>query len=329
MILPETARDLPFDITRASHVELLVADLERSVEFYCEVIGLTVTEREPGAAYLRGMEESCHHSLVLRASTVPECPRIGFRVFTDDDLERLALHLDAAGLSPRWVEEPHQGRTMRVSDPSGVPLEFCGHMPVQPRLLARWQLYKGGGALRLDHFQLHVPDAPGLWGFYTDLGFRLSEYVTAGEDHLVAAFLQRKGNPHDIVLWEGPGPRLHHFAFTTDAHSLLRACDVAGELGYGRNVERGPGRHGPAHALFVYMRDPDGHRVELFTTHYQMLDADDAPVRWDARDPSFVPWGLPARRSWHDEASDFTAVTPASPRHTGGPMTLEDYVAGG
>jgi catechol 2,3-dioxygenase len=330
MTLPETARGLPFDITRASHVELLVADLERSLRFYCEVAGLTVTQRDDRAAYLRGMEESCHHSLVLRVSEeAPACTRIGFRTFTDDELERLAQHLDDAGLGPRWVEVPCQGRTVHASDPAGVPLEFCAHMPVQPRLLTRFHLYRGGGALRLDHFQLHVPDVRGLWSFYTDLGFRVSEYVTAGQGDVVAAFLQRKGNPHDIVLFSGCGPRLHHVAFTTaDAHSLMRACDVAGELGFGQDVERGPGRHGPGHALYAYMRDPDGHRVELFTTHYQTLDADDVPIRWDASDPAFgMPWGLPAQRTWHDEASRFVGVTPADPDHGAGPVALEDFLA--
>jgi peroxiredoxin Q/BCP len=55
-----------------------------------------------------------------------------------------------------------------------------------------------------------------------------------------------------------------------------------------------------------------------------MLDADDEPVRWDASDPAFVPWGLPARRTWHEEASRFVGVTPAEsatsrrPDHAGG-----------
>ena len=33
--------------------------------------------------------------------------------------------------------------------------------------------------------------------------------------------------------------------------------------GYLANMERGPGRHGIANAFFLYVRDPDGHRVEL------------------------------------------------------------------
>jgi catechol 2,3-dioxygenase len=330
MALPETTYELPFDVTRASHVELLVADLERSLRFYLEVIGLAITERDDGAAYLRGMEEACHHSLVLRvASGQSQCARIGFRVFTDEQLERLAEHLANVGLGPVWADVPHQGRTVHVSDPGGVPLEFCARMPVQPRLLTRFSLHRGGNALRLDHFQLHVPEVRSLCAFYTGLGFRISEYVTPDDDALVAVFLQRKGNPHDLVLFAGPGPRFHHVAFTTpDTHTLVRACDIAGELGYGRDVERGPGRHGPGHALYAYMRDPDGHRVELFTTHYQTLDIDDQPVRWDARDPAFgMPWGLPAQRTWHEEASPFVGVAPSGSFAGSGPVALEDFLA--
>jgi catechol 2,3-dioxygenase len=202
-------------------------------------------------------------------------------------------------------------------------------MPVQPRLLTAFHLYRGGGGLRLDHFQLHVPDVHALTTFYTSLGFRVSEYVTPDDERLIAVFLQRKGNPHDIVLFEGPGPRFHHVAFTTsDVHRLALACDVAGELGYGAEVERGPGRHGPGHALYVYMRDPDGHRVELFTTHYQTLDIDDEPVRWDARESQFgMLWGLPAQRSWHVEASVFAGVDPTGSFATSGPAVLEEFLA--
>jgi catechol 2,3-dioxygenase len=99
--LPLTRHGLPSNITRASHVELHVADLERSLRFYTEVIGLAVTLREDGVAWLRGMEESCHHSLVLRTTTqAPACPYLGFRVFSDEELDRLAEHLGAAGLTP-------------------------------------------------------------------------------------------------------------------------------------------------------------------------------------------------------------------------------------
>ena len=61
----------PFDIMRAAHVELVVRDLDASLHFYDELLGLVVTERTAEAAYLRGWEEYLHHSLVLRVGDEP------------------------------------------------------------------------------------------------------------------------------------------------------------------------------------------------------------------------------------------------------------------
>ena len=158
----------------------------------------------------------------------------------------------------------------------------------------------------------------------------MSEYIApAGTFDLRGVFLQRKGNPHDIVFFNGTGPRLHHFAFLApEVHHLLHACDVAGELGFGTRVERGPGRHGPGHAMYVYMRDPDGHRVELFNTHYQIMDIENEPVGWDPADQNIAhPWGLPARQAWFEEATPFAGVAIRQPQVKPRPMTLEKYLA--
>jgi catechol 2,3-dioxygenase len=131
------------------------------------------------------------------------------------------------------------------------------------------------------------------------------------------------------VFFNGAGPRLHHFAFLApEVHHLLAACDLAGELGYGASVERGPGRHGPGHAMYVYMRDPDGHRVELFNTHYQIMDIENEPIGWDPSDHTLsFPWGLPARQAWFEEATPFADVSIREPQVKPKPLTLEAYLA--
>jgi catechol 2,3-dioxygenase len=202
-------------------------------------------------------------------------------------------------------------------------------MPVAPRALTQFHLYRGGAAHRIDHYQILVPEVPKAAAFYMAAGFRLSEYLAPKSDELVGVFLQRKGNPHDIVFFKGPGPRLHHVAYMTpESASILRACDVAGTLGFGAAVERGPGRHGPGHALYVYFRDPDGHRVELFNTHYQLMDIEVEPVRWDPADGKIItPWGLPAQKKWFMQATAFAGVPQSAPATMGEPMSLERYLA--
>lgn len=330
MSLPRSVYPAPFNTTRASHVVLSVKDLGASRAFYADALGLVISDADEDALYLRGVEEACHHSLVLRrAAGAPTCERIGMRVYTEEDLERAKSYFDKADLAPRWVEVPYQGRTLHVSDPVGTPLEFCATMPTKPRLVVQFQQHKGAVPQRIDHYQIAVPDVPRAARFYCDLGFRISEYVAVdGTDDLVFVFLQRKGNPHDIVFANGPGPRLHHFAFSApDSAHVIQACDVLGTFGFGQTLEHGPGRHGPGHALFAYFRDPDGHRVEIFNTHYQTMDIENEPVRWDVSYLRHRPWGTPARKKWYEEASLFAHVPVREPAFRTKPATLESYLA--
>lgn len=331
MHIPQPVFYPPFNITRASHVVMSVRDLDASRAFYTELIGLVVSDEDKDTVFLRGLEEACHHSLVLKkAGGRPQCLRLGMRMLTEQELEKAHDFYRKAGLKPVWTEVPFQGRTLQVTDPLGVPLEFCATMTVMPRLVTAFPQFKGGSAHRLDHYQILVPDVQAATDFYMAQGFRLSEYIVADHsDDLAGVFLQRKGNPHDIVFFNGHGPRLHHFAFTSiDAATLMRACDVAGNLGFGNKVERGPGRHGPGYAQYVYLRDPDGHRVELFTTHYQIMDIECAPVRWDANSQMRKEiWGLPPQRSWIEEGSEFPGVVVQPPLLKEQPMTLERFLA--
>jgi hypothetical protein len=69
-------------------------------------------------------------------------------------------------------------------------------------------------------------------------------------------------------------------------------------------IERGPGRHGVSNAFFVYLRDPDGHRIELYSCDYYTGDPDLRPIRWSVSDPrcrSF--WGTRAPDCWYEESS--------------------------
>ena len=66
--------DPPFNVVRASHVELGVRDLGRSRAFYVDCLGLLVSDESDDALYLRGVEERNHHSIVLRQSQAADVP---------------------------------------------------------------------------------------------------------------------------------------------------------------------------------------------------------------------------------------------------------------
>ena len=328
MSIPKPSYNPPFNITRASHVVLNVTDLGKSRAFYVDLIGFIVSAEDKDTIYLRGVAEASHHSLVLKRASAARAERVGMRCFSDEDLEKAKFYFEKTGLPAQWVERPHQGRTLHVNDAVGAPLEFCATMARQPRLVVAFEHHHGAVPQRIDHFQLLVPDVPRALEFYTAMGFRLSEYIAPdGSDDPMFVFLQRKGNPHDIVFAAGAGPRLHHAAFAIpESYLFFYVCDLATSMGFADNIEFGPGRHGPGHALFVYLRDPDGHRIELFNTHYQCMDIDDEPVRWDSSYLSRRNWQLPARERWFIEASRFAGIEPTEPPRKGNPMTLEKYV---
>jgi catechol 2,3-dioxygenase len=329
--LPEPNLDPPFNITRASHMAFTARDLAASRDFYVEVVGLVVSDEDADTIWLRGLEERCHHSLTLkRTKGRPECERIGFRVFTEEDLDKAKSWLDGRGLNAIWAEVPFQGRTLHFNDPMGTPVELCATMPSKPRLHTKIHLHRGAAAMRMDHYQVLVPDVMAASKFYMDLGFRISDYIgVESTDIVVGAFLHRKNNPWDIVFLTRSGPRYHHAGFVVEStNAIIRACDVAGNLGFADLIEHGPGRHGHTHSYYCYMRDPDGHRVELLLPGIQVIDIDDEPELFLAGPESTTNlWGLPPPRSWVEEATNFAGVTLRRLDVEGGPMTAEEYLA--
>ncbi|MEK4968225.1 3,4-dihydroxyphenylacetate 2,3-dioxygenase [Cytobacillus sp. FSL R7-0696] len=309
-----------FDIIRTARAILHVTDLERSRDFYIKGLGLVETESDENTIYLRGLEEHVHHSLVLKKADAPHVEVTSYKVRSDADLDTLAAMFEKHGMKTKWLEEGSQhaiGRALRVQDVSGIPLEFFAKMDTVERLLQRYDLYQGAKAQRIDHFNNMVSDVEAAYDFYTkELGFSCSEYTATEEDKIWAAWIHRKPSVHDVAFMNGEGPRVHHVAYwLSDPMSLIHGCDVLAALGYAENIERGPARHGLSNAFFLYLRDPDGHRIELYNGDYLTSDPDFKPIRWELNDKRRQTfWGAAAPDCWFNEASTVLDV------HTGKPL---------
>jgi len=308
----------PFNVVRASHVELTVRDLARSRAFYVDCLGYLVSADEPDALYLRAVEERNHHSIVLRKGEAPAAHALGFKAASDDDLDRAADWFRRKNLPTMFANVPYQGRTLRTADVIGMPLEFYFKMDQGERMLQRYAAYQGARIQRIDHINCFTPDVQASYDFYTELGFRLTEYTETDDTRdpkLWAVWMHRKGNVHDLAFTNGRGPRLHHIGvWTAGTLDILHLCDVMATSGYLANMERGPGRHGISNAFFLYIRDPDGHRIELFTSDYLTVDPDLEPLRWSLTDPQRQTlWGHPAPKSWFEEGSEFASVPVREP----------------
>ncbi|MYW03263.1 3,4-dihydroxyphenylacetate 2,3-dioxygenase [Streptomyces sp. SID3343] len=296
------------DIVRAAYAELVVTDLAASREFYVDLLGLVVTHEDADAIHLRAFDEYLHHSLVLRRGAVAALAALAYRVRTPHEVDVAERYYRTLGVP---VERRAAGATrgigpaVRVEDPLGFPVEFFYEAVHVERLNQRYDLHGAGAIARLDHFNIVVPDVARAERCYRDLGFRVTEDIRGEGDTLYASWLHRKDTVHDIALTGGDGPRLHHIAFSTyERAQVLHVCDLLGAWRRSAHIERGPGRHGVSNAFYVYVRDPDGHRVEIYTTDYYTGDPDHPVLSWDVRDNQRRDWwGNPVVPSWYAEAS--------------------------
>ena len=323
MAIPAHVLYPPFNIVRLSHVSLTVSDLAASRAFYVDTLGLQATSEDDSRIYLRAMEERCHHSLILEKGDVGLAGPLAFKVFDEDHLDRAKSFFDQRGFPTRWVETPHQGRTFRTRDNVGIPLEFYVSMERLPPIHQKYALYRGVKPLRIDHFNCFSPDVRASAEFYASIGFRMTEYTDTDDGaELWAAWMHRKGGVHDVAFTNGLGPRLHHVAFWVPTPlNIIDLLDLMATTGYLGNIERGPGRHGISNAFFLYVRDPDGHRIEIYCSDYQTVDPDLEPIRWALSDPQRQTlWGAPAPRSWFEEGSVFAGVEPVRPKLNATPI---------
>jgi catechol 2,3-dioxygenase len=327
MPVPQHVFNPPFNIVRCSHVVLTVRDLEASRHFYADIVGLQVEDAGRDALYLRAMEERNHHSLVLKRGNGPTAERLGFKVGSEEDLDRAFAFFKERQLPAAFVEVPYQGRTLHAADAQGNALELYFKIESRERILQQYGRYSGCQPQRIDHFNLFARDVQASVEFYAALGFRLTEYAESEEPSpkIAAAWMHRKGGVHDVAFTSGRGPRLHHFAYwVPGVLNVVHLCDVMASTGHLANMERGPGRHGIANAFFLYVRDPDGHRCEFYASDYLTVDPDFEPIRWSLRDPRRQTlWGTPAPRSWFEEGSPFPDTPVLPPVHEFTPIVAD------
>ena len=111
MPIPKPVLCPPFNTLRISHVEYGVSDLNASRKFYSEILGLQITDEDSNTVYLRAMEERGHHCVILRKSKAVDVKVLGFKVFSENDLDKAELYFKKIGKETNWVKRPFQGRT--------------------------------------------------------------------------------------------------------------------------------------------------------------------------------------------------------------------------
>jgi len=258
--------DAPFRFKKLGYVAVNVSDLDRSVAFYRDTVGMEVAGYRKGeVAYLRCGDE--HHQLAFYPSDKPGLKRMAFEVQSDEDLEAARRHLKALGVDYKDVPQAeardlHHRDSLRFNIPGcGLAMElFSGaDKPLEPFKPTVAQI------LRLGHIVVYVTEFDTTFPWLTEkFGFRISDHIKdrSGGDAEIA-FLRCHPNPyhHSLGIARARHNGLHHYAL------MVRDLD---DIGRGTNrlpregakVVWGPGRHVASGSVFLYYLDPDNITIE-------------------------------------------------------------------
>lgn len=298
------------EIAKLGHFGLVSTDLEKSLWFFKEVIGLEETDVVDGVHYLRAWGDFEHHTLSIRAGEESRLDHIAWRTKRREDVQLFAERLEAKGVAIERIEagvEKGQGEAVRFQLPTGHILELYYDMEKtlaspESRSVLKNQTHKswarGVSPRRIDHVNIlsAVPANVVADFLQENLGFNLREYIEGPDGSYLGVWLGVTPLVHDIAVSFDPNAasphEVHHISYWLDnAQDLLRAADILKENGI---FFKGPGKHGISQAMYIYAIDPgSGVRLEIFTNGYLIFEPDWEPIKWtlDEMDIGFTYWG--------------------------------------
>ncbi|MEU5870809.1 VOC family protein [Glycomyces sp. NPDC047369] len=301
------------DIAHLAHVELYTPDVEASVRFFTDFLGLRVNGEADGSVYLRAWDEYQHHTVTLTERAKPGIARTHLRAASPEALERLVKRIDAAGSGIGWTDgETGFGPTYLFTDPDGHEIgvyyetEWFEATDTRPSLKNQAEAYpgRGVGVRRLDHLNYLGRHPESNRDFVRDvLGAMITEQIVLDSGEIAASWSTFTNKGYDLVYTKdalGLTGRLHHIAFATDTRAdILRACDIALEQGV--HIETGPHKHAIQQTFFLYVYEPGGNRIELCNAAARLVLAPDwKTVDWtETERKKGQAWGLKTIESFH------------------------------
>ena len=192
-------------VRRIGHASFVTPDVSRQVAYYTEVLGLTLVDRTPDAAYLASTLD--HHSVVVRHGEAPLCTHLAFQVAPLSDLGEMQKQIAGHGIKVERMRdaEPTIPDMLVFENPAGTNMQIYCERPASPQKFQE----KGVVPVKLGHVAFNVIDVQKVVKFYVDvLGFRVSDWM--GD---FFAFLRCGPDHHTINLVDSKRMRLNHIAF--------------------------------------------------------------------------------------------------------------------
>ena len=280
-----------FSITQGAYAHLRVEDLQGTVEFHTDVLGLRELGREDGAVSLGcGLDDRV--DLILSEGGTGTT-LVGLEVDSEDALDYYAVRLTDHGVASerRTDSQAGVGQALHFTAPNGLAFEL-GIAPDKPSYLnpgmAQWR--EGIAPLDFDHLTLKVPDPEAMIAFLTGpLEFTVSDEMRPQPDMLLAAWTRTGSLHHDIAMFRGPAEQtLHHYALRLESFEHLKhAADRLASAGV--KIEAGPGRHSVGGNCYLFFWGPGGNRYE-FSAEMPVVGNRQATI-WTDLPTAFSAWG--------------------------------------
>ncbi|MBL7816834.1 MAG: VOC family protein [Saprospiraceae bacterium] len=307
-------KNVMWDIAHLGHVELLTPKLDKSVRFFTDIMGMSITAAQGDSIYLRAYDDYEHHTLKLTAHKHAGIGHHAWRLRSADLLEQKAAAIAQTGLGIGYTEgDLGHGKTYQFRMPSGhlteIYFETEKYKAQEDKSALKNTASKfparGINVRRLDHLNLLAPDVAAFRDFQlTYLGGRLSETIIFDENEVKGAWFSVNSKSYDLAVTgdhvAGMSGRFHHMTYAVNSREeVLIAADIALENDV--FIETGPHKHAIQQTFFLYLYEPGGNRIEIANpTARLILDPDYETIVWSREERlKGQAWGLQTVPSFH------------------------------
>jgi catechol 2,3-dioxygenase len=318
-------------ISQLAHAELLTAKPEETLDTFVRLLGMQVSHQEGQSVYLRGYQDTYHHSLIITEAPDAGLGHVAWRTASQEALDQAAASIETTGLGRGWKEAGiGHGPAYCFESPDGHRQELIWEVdryeptPEEKSALscaAQKRPLQGIPVRRIDHINLLAADLQANKAFYQEhLTFRCRERIELPDGSELGTWLSVSPFPHEIAIMAdstGSRGRLHHVAYWygNDTH-LNDIAEILREEHL--TIEAGPSKHGITQSPFLYFYEPGGNRVELFGAYgYMIMEPDWEPRTWTAENlaiggsmyglelpPTFFAYGTPNVEITEDAKTD-------------------------
>lgn len=258
-------------------------------DFACNLLGMQQVDR--GGKSLSYRMDDFEQRLLVSNEPGDTLSFMGWEVAGEDDLERFAAKLDAAGVEVEWgstelADRRFVERLLVCHDPDGNRVELVWNpmRTSEPFVPGRTITGFKTGPLGMGHAVLHVTDIEKQLAFYRDLlGFELSDF---GNMPVPIHFLHVNGRHHSLAMIASGQKGFHHFMVEFQSlDDVGQGYDLAGATE--DRVGFTLGRHTNDFMTSFYARTPSGFFVEngwggriIDPATWQPVEIFDGPSLW-------------------------------------------------